>query len=132
MTVYKAHGASIYYYLKKRAFSYLFYSLLTAVFAGTLYALFLIIAFFVYLFALKRAERIIIFDSAVVICKGIFIKRRMFVSKQKIGLIKAKKGILGRIFRFRRIRLFYADNLLPLGKIVIKEKQYKQFIDEII
>ena len=132
MTRYKAHGASVYYYLKKRAFSYIFYSLLTALFAGTLYALFLLAVLFIYLLALKRAETIIISSSAVIICKGVLIKRKVFVNKQKVGSIKAKKGILGRIFRFRRIRLFYADNLLPLGKIVIKEKQYKQFVAEIL
>lgn len=132
MTIYKAHGASIYYYLKKRAFSYVFYSLLTALFAGTAYALFLLLALFIYLLALKRAERIEISNSAVIICKGVLIKRKVFVNKQKIGSIKAKRGILGRIFRFRRIRLFYADNLLPLGKLAIKEKQYKQFITDII
>lgn len=129
---YKAHGATVYFYLKKRLFSFIVYSALSALAGGAVYAFFLISAVFLYLLALKRSEYIILRNDTLIINKGFFVKRFITVNKYEICNIKARRGILGRIFGFVKIRLFCAYNVIPLCEIVLNHKDYTVLIKQIM
>lgn len=130
--IYKAHGAAIYFYLKKRLFSFIVYSALTVLTGSAVYLFFLITAVFLYLIALKRSHYIILRDDTLIINKGFFVKRLITLNKYEICNIKAKRGVLGRIFGFTKIKLFCAYNAIPLCEIVLNKKDSKALIDQII
>ena len=125
--VYKAHNITVYYYLKRRLLSVTAYSAVTALAGGAFYAVLLVILFLLYIVLLKRSEYIIVYEKTLEINKGIFTKQKIKINKTNLCTIKARRGILGRLFGFVKIRLYSPSDIAPLAKIILKNEDFIEF-----